>query len=124
MRPQSITILCVILFLIGFSLAFRSIGQFILSPGLYTFFMLIVSVAGLYCYYGLWNMKRWSIPLFFLVWGIITIPFFLGGDQFSTVTLIRSLYLVAVIAIFSIIVWPQRHNFSDGLVWPLERFNQ
>lgn len=123
MRPQSITILCVMLFLIGISLAFRSIGQFILAPGFYTFFMLIVSAAGLYCYYGLWNMKRWSIPLFFLVWGIITVPFFLGGDAFSTIILIRALYLMAIIVIFSVVVLPHRNKFSNGLVWPLERFN-
>lgn len=121
MRPQSITILCVMLFLIGASLTFRSIGQFFVAPGFYTFFMVILSFVGLYCYYGLWNMKRWSIHLFFVVWGLIVLPFFFGGDKFSTITLLRSLYLLAIISIFSIIVLPQKDKFSSGQVWPLKR---
>ncbi len=121
MRPQSITILCVLLFVIGISLAIRSIGQFVLVPGLYTFFMLLVSLVGLYSYYGLWIMKRWCIPVFFVVWCIIALPLFFGGDGFSTVMLLRSLYLVAMLVIFMIVVLPHKNKLSKGSIWDFKR---
>ena len=121
MRPQSITILCAILFVIGFSLAIRSIGQFVLVPSFYTFFTLIISIIGLYCYYGLWNMKRWCVYLFFIVWGLLSLTMFLGIDEFTTITIMRSLYLVSVMVIFAVVVLPHKNKLSGGLVWPLNK---
>jgi len=121
MRPQSITILSILLFVIGISLAVRSLGQFFMAPSFYTFLMLIISFIGLYCYYGLWNMKRWCIPLFFLVWGFILLPMLMGGDKLSMIMLMRLLYLISVMGVFLIVVLPHRNRLSSGLVWPLKK---
>ncbi len=121
MRPQSITILCILFFVIGASLALRSIGQFVLVPGFYTFSMLIVSLLGLYGYYGLWIMKRWCIPVFFLVWCFISLPMLFGSDGFSTVMILRAMYLVGMLAVFIIVVLPHRNKLSSGSVWDFKR---
>jgi len=121
MRTQSITFFCAILFVIGFSQAIRSIGQFFLAPGLYSFFMLIISFIGLYCYYGLWNMKRWCIPLFFAVWGCLLLILLLGGGQFTTIIYLRLLYLVVVIIAFIAVVLPHRGKLSGAWLWPLKK---
>ncbi len=120
MRPQSITILCILLFVIGVSLTIRSIGQVILAPGIYTISMLIVSIVGLYCYYALWHMKRCSIPLFFLVWGAIALPMYMTSGAFTTIVLMRSLYLIGVVTAFVLVVLPHKSQLSSGLAWPLK----
>ncbi len=117
MRPQSITILCILLFVIGVSLALRSIGQFVLAPGMYSFFMLLVSLLGLYSYYGLWIMKRWSIPVFLLTWSLITLPALISNDGFSTVMLLRIAYLVGMLVVFMIVVLPHTNKLTQGAVW-------
>lgn len=121
MRPQSITILCILLFVIGTSLTIRSIGQFVLVPGIYTFFMLIISLLGLYCYYGLWNMKRWSLSLFFIVWAAIGLPMLTGSEQLSTIMRLRSLYLIGVVVAFVLVVFPHRSKLSGGAIWDFKR---
>ena len=119
MRPQSITVLCILLFLVGSSMAIRSIAQLFLAPGFLSFFMLIISVIGLYCYYGLWNMKRWCIPLFYSVWGAIALPMLIEIGSLSMIMLLRTSYLVAVMVIFTLVVFPHKDKLSSGLVWPL-----
>ena len=47
-RPPSISVVGILFFVIGTSLAVRSIGQFVVVPGLYTFLMLVNSLLGLY----------------------------------------------------------------------------
>lgn len=117
MRPQSITIVCIILTVVGVSLAARSIGQFVILPGFYSLLMLVISLLGLYSYYGLWKMKRWCIPLFYIVWGFISASLVFGTEEFSRVVIMRSLYLVAVILIFTVIVLPYRHSMTKGSIW-------
>jgi len=117
MRPLSITALCIILFGIGISLFFRSLSQLFISPGFFTFVMLIVSLISLYCYYGLWKMKNWSIPLFYAVWVFIPLPLFLGFEGASTITLIRSIYFVALLIVYSIVVLPHKGKFSQSSFW-------
>ncbi len=121
MRPQSITILCVLLFVIGTSLTVRSIGQVILLPGFSSILMLIVSILGLYCYYGLWNMKRWSIGLFFVVWAVLAVPTLLEMDGFSTILLMRSLYLLGMLAAFIGVVLPHSDKFTSGPMWQFKK---
>ena len=121
MRPQSITILCILLFVIGASLLLRSIGQFFLVPGYYSFFMLLISLLGLYGYYGLWIMKHWSIPVFILVWSAIFFPMVLGPVPFSRIMLLRYLYIAGVVAAFMIVVLPHRDKLSKGPIWDFRR---
>jgi len=121
MRPQTITVLCIALFGIGISLTVRSLAQFIITPGFYTFFMLIISMLGVYCYYGLWTMKRQCIPLFFLVWIAIPLPMLFGFGELTTITVIRSSYFVIILAIFSIVVLPHRNKFSEGPIWEFKK---
>ncbi len=116
-RPPSISVVCILFFVIGTSLAVRSIGQFVVVPGLYTFLMLVNSLLGLYAYWGLWNMKRWSIPLFLVVWAFIAAPIFLTHGGLSTISLLRSLYVFALVAIFSVVVLPHRSKMSPDQVW-------
>ncbi len=124
MRPQSITILCVLLFVIGTSLAVRSIGQIMLLPGISSFFMLIISFLGLYCYYGLWNMKRWSIGLFFVVWAALALPTLMELDGFSTILLMRSLYLLGMLAAFIGVVLPHSDKFTSGPMWQFKKTSE
>jgi len=121
MRPLPITVLCVMLFGIGISLTIRSLTLFFISPGLYTFFMIILSIAGLYCYYGLWHMKRWCISLFFCIWIIIPFPLFMGLDSYSTISLLRILYFVALLTIFAVVVLPHKDKFQKGSIWDFKR---
>jgi len=117
MRPLTITVLCIVLFGIGISLAIRSLSTFFMSPGFYTFFMIILSFAGIYCYFGLWNMKRWCIPLFFCIWIIIPFPMFMGSDSYSTITMLRILYFIALLTVFAVVVLPHKDKFQKGSIW-------
>jgi hypothetical protein len=120
-RPPSISVVCILFFVIGTSLAVRSIGQFVVAPGLYTFLMLANSLLGLYAYWGLWNMRRWCIPLFIVVWVFIGAPIFLTHEGMSTISLLRSLYVFALVAIFVVVVLPHRSKMSPGQVWNSKR---
>ncbi len=117
MRPLSVTVMCILLFGVGISLTLRSIAQLFLYPGIYTFLMIGVSILGLYCYYGLWKMKSWSIPLFYLLWIIIPLPMFLGFEGQSVIVVIRESYFVALLIIFSIVVLPHRSKFHKASIW-------
>jgi|AP82_1055514.scaffolds.fasta_scaffold109995_1 uncharacterized membrane protein (DUF2068 family) len=120
-RPPSISVVGILFFVIGTSLAVRSIGQFVVVPGLYTFLMLVNSLLGLYAYWGLWNMKRWSIPLFLVVWAFIAVPIFLTHEGMSTISLLRSLYVFLLVTIFVVVVLPHRSRMSPGRVWNFKR---
>ncbi|BCG65241.1 MAG: hypothetical protein methR_P3066 [Methyloprofundus sp.] len=117
MRPLSITTLCIILFGIGISLFIRSISQLFLFPSVYTFVMLAISLSGLYCYYGLWNMKTWSIPLFYAIWTIIPLPILMGFEGHSVTTIIRVTYFGVLLIVFSIIVLPHKGKFIKSSLW-------
>ena len=121
MRPQSITVLCILLFVIGASLTVRSLGQIFLVPGLYSFFMLTISLLGLYCYYGLWHMQRWCIPVFFLVWGAISTPVLLELNESSTIILMRSMYVIGILIAFVVVVLPHRKEMSRGPIWQVKK---
>jgi hypothetical protein len=66
-------------------------------------------------------MKRWSIPLFLVVWAFIAVPIFLTHGGLSTIGLLRSLYVFALVAIFGVVVLPHRSKMSPGQVWNSKR---
>ncbi len=117
MRPQTITILCVVLFLMGGTLFLRSATIFFMNPGIYTFLILIASIIALYCYYGLWYMKKWSIGLFYVIWIFIPLPLFMGAEGFSLISILRGLYFVALLVVFFLVVTPHKDKFKEESIW-------
>jgi hypothetical protein len=114
MRTQPITILCVVLFVIGASMAIRFLFQFLLSADLGSFLMLVLSLIALFSYYGLWRMRRWSLMAIPVIWGIILLVTLFSAREMTTIIQLRSLYPIGIILVFLIVVSPSLKRFSGN----------
>lgn len=117
MRPQSITVLCVLLFAMGASLSVRFVVQFAVAPNFFSFLLLVICLVALYTYYGLWNMRQWSILLFLCVWGSLLVLLLFIAPEITLILMMRAFYIVCIILVFLIVVLPHRDKFSSGPVW-------
>jgi hypothetical protein len=109
MRPRSITILCIILFVLGglnlvscgFSFFSASLGRALWS--------LATTLISLASFVGLWAMRRWAPVLYLGGFAVGTITFFMvppEGASVMTARLVFWIMLLAVPAIYCVVVLP------------------
>lgn len=111
MRTQPLTVLCIVLFVIGASMAIRFLFQFMFDPTFGALVMLVLSLAALVSYYGLWRMRRWSIFAIPILWGIIFLLTLFSSREITTIVQLRSLYPIGIILVFLVVVLPNLKRF-------------
>lgn len=103
----------------GASRLVGAVGAVFTDFGAFTLFGLILSSVALLSYYGLWQMRRWSVILFLIVW-IVTAA--LQSFVYTAPTFfehVRYWLTLGVLPVYLIVVVPHWPSMRTGL-WDRE----
>lgn len=114
MRPSSITVLCVVLFVIGGSQLIGSVIIVWTALGLLSVAAVIINVVALYAYYGLWQMRMWNVVAFMLIWIFNLLLLSLTSIHITAVEQIRGWVIMLVIAVYLAAVLPHWKKLSNS----------
>lgn len=113
-RPNPITVLCVVLFVIGISQFVGSVMIFGFAPRFLSLVSILINALALYAYYGLWKMRRWSILGVLGVWGFNFLFSWLMPMHGGLPQQIRTGVTMVVLVIFLIVVLPHWNKMKEG----------
>ena len=113
MRPTSITILCIILFVIGFSQLTGSLIIAVAAPNFPSMVAVTINSIAVYAYYGLWQMQKWSVIAFLVIWIFYFVSLSFSPIQGTAVGLFRGWVIILVTGIYLFFVLPHWNKFSN-----------
>lgn len=113
-RPNPITVLCVVLFVIGLSQFVGSVMIFIFTLRFMSLLSILINGFALYAYYGLWRMRRWSILGVLGVWAFNFLFSWLMPMHGGLPQQIRTGVTIIVLVIFVVVVLPHWNKMKGS----------
>lgn len=100
--------------MIGVSQMVHAFVAFGLNAGVGSLYGIVFSALGLLSYWGLWNMRKWSVVLFGLVWSVNSVVMAFFSTDASVLTQLRPWVSLILIVVYFAVIVPNWKSFGSS----------